>query len=431
MNLPLNQIVQGHVLDILKDWSAESIDCIMFSPPYYGLRDYGKTTETIWDGRPDCDHQWTVEGFNQHAGRGDCQKGGKYSEQTAIPDKKLDRATCILCGAWKGQLGLEPTPQMYVEHLTQSCREMKRVLKGSGSLWINMGDTYFGGGGRNYGHSIDSRKEKKIHTTGFTIKMKIKGFEPKCLMGIPWKLAFSLIDDGWLLRNDNCWYKPNHMPQSAKDRLSNAWEHVFFFVKNRKYHFDLDAIRIPHKYLQDVQRRIQQDKKDGINPFAKRSTNKQWRRDQTKYDSKYEETDYGQPQQGFIRDQSIAKKRSYARIEAKKLFPDDTKSQQEYINFVHNHGGHFKGKNPSDHWQITTKPFRGAHFAVFPPDLCDIPIKATCPKNGVFLDPFCGSGTACLVARNNGCNFIGIDMNPDYVAIARKRLGLTTDLVVK
>jgi DNA modification methylase len=396
----------------------ESINMVMTSPPYWGLRDYD------------------VE----------------------------------------GQIGLEPDFRDYIKKLLEVFHELKRVLKNDGSFYLNMGDTYSasGGAGGQYDkwHSlnrVDGLKKFEGH--------RDKKISAKCLLGIPWRIALSLIDDKWILRNDIIWHKPNAMPSSVKDRLTNTHEHVFHFVKNKKYYYKLDAIRAPHKcaekdkrsLLRRVEHKSGKNKLDnaqigfngvgyhplGKNPgdvfLTKRACNliDFFKRkgsggnpghgiegstlgsghtlgknpgDVLEYDSKYAENSYGQSLQGFIRNQSIAKARQQSRIDAKLLFPNDKEKQQEYINFIHDHSGHPLGKNPGDFWNICTRPFKGAHFAVYPETLCIRPILSSSRTGDVVLDPFIGSGTTAVVAKRLGRRFSGCDIKPEYVKMAEERL---------
>jgi DNA modification methylase len=208
-------------------------------------------------------------------------------------------------------------------------------------------------------------------------------YHKKQLLGIPWRVALALQDRGWILRNDIIWVKPNHMPSSIKNRLANAYEHLFFFVKSRKYYYDLDAIREPHKSL-DVQRKIRQDEA-GVNPFANEKKQKRVK-------TSNEEL--------FRTGKSIR-------------LPPEPSEDKSF---------HPLGKNPADVWNFPTRPFKEAHFAVFCPELCVRPILSSCPPNGIVLDPFVGSGTTCAVAKALGRNFIGIDIVPEYVEMAKRRV---------
>jgi site-specific DNA-methyltransferase (adenine-specific) len=267
----------------------------------------------------------------------------------------------------KGQLGLESDFREYVSKLLGVFDELKRVLKRTGSFYLNLGDTYSRGG----------------------------AIQAKCMIGIPWRVALALIDRGWILRNAICWYRANSMPASVKDRLSNTYEHIFHFVKSKKYYYNLDAIRVPHKFA--------------AKPFNIRVRDAQKGRLQSKWG---------------ILSMAIA------------------------------HGGHTGktvrhdhplGKNPGDLWTINSKQHPFAHFAVYPEEICVGPILSSCPEQvcvkcgtprfsndccecndgfhpGIVLDMFAGSGTTPVVARKLGRDYVGIELNPEYVKIAKQRL---------
>jgi len=189
--LPLNQVLCGDNREILPTLPCDSVDLAVTSPPYWGLRDYGH----------------------------------------------------------EDQLGLESHPQLYVDHLVEICREVKRVIKPTGSFWLNLGDSYYGSRGNN--SDYPQTKNQRI-SSGMPSKSLATGFnsnwlQPKQLLGIPWRVATALQEDGWILRNCVIWFKPNHMPESVRDRLTKSYEFFFFFVKSKKYYFDLDAIRIPQQ----------------------------------------------------------------------------------------------------------------------------------------------------------------------------------------
>jgi len=668
----LNQIILGHCLVVMREWPEESIDFMMFSPPYWGLRNYGESTEIDW-------------------------------------------------GDWKGQLGLEPTWQMYVAHMVTVCRELKRVLKKIGSMYIVLGDTYAGSG---QGHKISEQREtykKYSKNLNFPFErptVKIADYQPKCLMGIPWRVAFALIDDGWVLRERIVWHKGNPMPGSQKDRLTQTCETIFHFVKNSgkallwrneltgewislrprqvyfhvethelkdkcpskeeryavdefgnrhlvwkplwrgfDYYYELDAIREPHETSS-----LKRAGKTGIVPFnlrvrdAKRGkkgvfveagkvkqlkasqeevetynypekayppheprhfqllqmgiphgghTGKTVRHDHPlgknpgdvfRSNSKFLKSDVKTASPGgrgiraikegklttFVRKRILdvgaylkqkLKESGYKTeelaeiIEIKKTtidhyFRTDFTGQAlpdrhtwkllkpllnlgEYEDFIDeeirgalpqphplgknpgdvvstkhdlavNRVGNFSytdplhvkayekgknpgdtfqtkkepyignnphrmrlqneqhlaldpskpmdlshpkgknpgdvlkldfvacpsgpqrweregtnrvqarfhrdGKNPGDFWTVCTKPFKGAHFAVYPEAICVNPILSSCPLGGTVLDPMCGSGTTLVVAKKLGRNYIGIEINPAYVEMARKRL---------
>jgi site-specific DNA-methyltransferase (cytosine-N4-specific) len=220
--------------------------------------------------------------------------------------------------------------------------------------------------------------ETYIGTDGYSFKCFWK--KPKQLALIPSRVALALQEDGWILRNDICWHKPNGLPSSVKDRLTNRWEHVFHFVKQRKYYYNLDAIREPQKEssIRRVKNRIKLQARTG-RPMTEKS--------------KHFDGEAGKlGSSGFLTGRSL-----------KYLF-------------------NLKGANPGDFWEISIKPFSVAHSAVYPEELCIRPIKSSCPPGGIVFDPFAGSGTTLVVARKLGRHFIGCDLNHDYVRIARRRL---------
>jgi len=518
----------------MKGFPAESIDMVMFSPPYYGLRNYGEATETVWGGDENCSHDWIEERMTLvHENRNfsiGTQEDVHGNKPTTYIKKYDDREAgfCVKCGAWKGQLGLEPSWRMYVEHMLMVCREIKRVLKATGSMYIVLGDTYAGSHcGRGDKTLFQNYRRVKVAGNLYdkpSPQAKATEYKPKCLMGIPWHIAFALIDDGWILRNDIIWRKPNAMPSSVKDRLTQTYEHIFFFVKSRKYYYDLDAIREPHKTafapfnlrVRDVKRG-----KGGRSAFGELKA------------SKDEVENYVYPESGRIRGliqrlyetakqirgqtcyqgknkdlhgwkEACSNAKAYrdalkileqreTLTNAEKKFlqdyvqnhlghpkgrnPGDVISERVRANLTHfvprGSGGHYaygglyskegkhahplgknpgdvvltkhdvavnrvgafsytdslhtkayspKGKNPGDYWSVCTKPFRGAHFAVYPEEICVKPILSSCPEDGIVLDPMCGSGTTLAVAKKLSRRYIGIDINPKYAEIAVKRL---------
>jgi len=367
----IGKIICGDWIEVMSTFPSESIDFVMFSPPYWGLRDYG-----------------------------------------------VDK-----------QIGLEPTYQEYIEKLVLGCREIKRILKKTGSMYIVIGDVYSGGKGNQGG--------KNPHPKGYKGLDKLPpcpptGLPPKCLIGIPWRLALALIDDGWILRNDIIWYKPNHMPSSVKDRLTNTYEHVFHFVKSKKYYYNLDMIRVPHS-SSAIERAIRELKKR----LRTKIKNNKWIRAR---ESKLVKD----PLQGLHG-------KSYAEIDFGDLLEKLTKhdiavkriGKFSYTDPLHVKAYHPKGKNPGDFWSIKTRPFPEAHFAVYPVDLCVYPILSSCPPDGVVLDPMCGAGTTMLTCElinhkkwdefkiyineeakktNWNLKWIGIDVNPEYCKLSEKRL---------
>ncbi|NVM22022.1 MAG: site-specific DNA-methyltransferase [Desulfobacterales bacterium] len=255
--LPINQVICGDCREVMRGWPAEIINFVMFSPPYWGLRNYGENTNAVWGGDPNCEHEWEeYKATTTHENRQNLDGGTLDAKQTQQFRKELhgwqksQAGFCSKCSAWFGQLGLEPTYQMYVEHLVGVGREIKRVLRKDGSWYLNLGDTY-------NSHSAKSKKVggfqgRQMDRNEAYRNVVVIGKPPidlpdKCKLLIPHRVALALIDDGWIVRNDCVWFKPNSMPSSAKDRMTNKFEFVFHLVKSKKYYYDLDAIREPHK----------------------------------------------------------------------------------------------------------------------------------------------------------------------------------------
>lgn len=268
------------------------------------------------------------------------------------------------------QLGLEPTPELYVEHLVMVFQEVKRVLRDDGTIWVNLGDSYWGSGNAS-GHTNETKNlgyttSQVGATKGHTCK-KHPNLKPKDLVGIPWMVAFALRDDGWYLRSDIIWQKPNPMPESVRDRPTKSHEYIFLLSKSKKYYYDANAIR-------------------------ESNTNS-------------ERTNYvcGSRTHGINEDRNDN---------------DLSKRSEEFTN---------DGRNKRSVWTITTKPYPEAHFATFPPDLIQPCILAGCSKGGVVLDPFGGSGTVAFVCDQNDRDWILIDVKKEYCELMLKRIGKVSE----
>ena len=305
-------ILIGDVREQLKQLPDQSVNCVVTSPPYWGLRDYGND----------------------------------------------------------GQIGLEQTPDAFIDELVAVFREVKRVLRNDGTLWVNMGDSYsshkdcksvsqtLSRGGSSESASV-IEKGKSVSRNSKVLKSV--GLKNKDLVGIPWMLAFALRADGWYLRQDIIWNKPNPMPESVGDRCTKAHEYIFLLSKEPKYYFDNEAIKEPSAQLGKTKIRF------GGNKYG----------------------DSDDPKHA-------------------------TKSGNEYTD---------SGKrNKRSVWTVTKRPFKGAHFATFPPALIEPCILAGCPEGGTVLDPFFGAGTTGLVAQRHNRKWIGCELNPEYAAIAQARI---------
>lgn len=484
---PRNKILTVDVRDGLRGLPDASIDCVMTSPPYWALRDFS-ILPTIWDDNPECSHDWddwilepVIDRRTPEEKRaGGAQTGNSVNTASFVATNK--GRFCRHCKAWQGSLGLEPTIDLFLEHLLSVFNEVWRVLKLEGTCWVNLGDTH---GGR-WGNSAVPGKRSALGT-GRT----------KSLSLIPERFAIGMVERGWLLRNHIVWYKPNHMPESVRDRFTHSWDHVFFFTKQRRYYFDLDAVRIPHRSLSPRQRSEGKWSRDGLRGREPRA-NPQPLATQAFHDLGRNPGDYW----------SIP-------VETRRLGAILGDSEAVKVpggdGWVgHPAGGGARivreqdprwlpenGKNPGDVWSIATRCFRGAHFAVFPEPLVEIPVKAGCPKEvcakcgkarrevhsrppnpnafnltlrdlqfgrvkasgrtasaeevrkydeerytsrarqvvvapgcgceadflpGIVLDPFMGSGTTAVVAQRLQRDYVGFELNQDYVEMARKRI---------
>lgn len=318
-------ILQGDALKILQGLDAESVNCCVTSPPYFRLRDYGV----------------------------------------------------------KGQIGLEETPDDYISRLVEVFREVKRVLRNDGTVWVNIGDSYSGSG--KGGQSEGKRSEN--WQPEYSNKGKCYGLKPKDLIGIPWMLAFALRSDGWYLRQDIIWQKPNPMPESVTDRCTKSHEYIFLLSKSRTYYFDAEAIAEPvtqstiDRLSQDIENQQGSERVPG-------KTNGAMKAAAPRYGGKK----YTENPDVFNR----------------------TKSGNAY-EFREN-------RNKRDVWSVSTQPFKEAHFATFPKELIRPCILAGSPVNGTVIDPFFGSGTTGEVSLEENRNFIGIELNPAYIEIAKKRI---------
>ena len=275
-----------------------------------------------------------------------------------------------------GQIGLEPTPQDFVDALVAVFREVKRVLRDDGTVWLNLGDSYAGSGKEASADGIVrlSEKSKKQITSagtheGVFKKTETPGLKPKNLIGIPWRVAFALQADGWYLRQDIIWAKPNPMPESVTDRCTKSHEYIFLLSKGPKYYFDNEAI-----------------KEDSVGGNKGKTAS-------------------------FKRENS---KRGIADVCPASPMPTHRPDRDDT---------HYDGpkRNKRDVWTVATKPCKEAHFATFPPDLIRPCILAGCPEGGIVLDPFSGSGTVAMVSAEERRQYIGYELNPAYIDITNEK----------
>lgn len=274
----------------------------------------------------------------------------------------------VICGlrdyGIDGQLGLEKTPEEYVEKLVMIFREVRRVLRKDGTLWLNLGDSYNSAAGNK--ESLKKCPDFSI-SSGLPVKRGklLKSLKSKNLIGIPWRVAFALQADSWYLRQDIIWHKPNPRPESATDRCTKSHEYIFLLSKSARYFYDAEAVK-------------------------EESTDKEYR---TK--------GHIRPNKGHAYKHDPNKCRVYENL-------DNMKASTT--------------RNKRDVWTMTTKPYSEAHFATFPPELPEICIKAGCPEGGIVLDPFHGAGTTGMIALRLYRDCIGIEIKPEYVELSRKRI---------
>jgi DNA modification methylase len=311
----------GDAREVLTEMTTGSVHCIVTSPPYYGLRDYGAPN----------------------------------------------------------QVGQEPTPLDYIEALRATFTEARRVLADDGTCWLNLGDCYTANSdgwarGSNY-----NQRQPAVRPKSRLL------LPPKNLLGMPWRVAFALQADGWILRNAVIWHKPNAMPQSATDRLTTRYELIFLLVKQRHYWFDLDPIREPYTGDRSLTRRAH---RGGNKPNTIQTS---W------------------PPSGKYASGAGA-------LGGRKLGSAMLPTGRRHT------AAHECGRNPGDVWSISTRPLREAHFAAFPIDIPLRCIAASRRPDGTVLDPFAGAGTTGIAARKLGRKFIGVDIVPEFCELTKKRL---------
>lgn len=362
----MNEVLIGNALNVLKTLPKESIHCAVTSPPYWGLRNY-EIPDSIWPGiagwggrigiqDPACQHEWGEEIPRTHEGGGNEGVPEEWQRPSrAAHTGGTSGQFCVKCGVWKGQLGLEPTPELYIFHLFEIFKELKRVLRNDGTFWLNISDSYMGsnqGSGQHGPITTGIQDVKKGYFAAgehrrTPLSYKHPTLKPKDLVGIPWRLAFSLQEDGWWLRSDNIWSKPNCMPESCTDRPTRNHEYVFLFTKSKNYFYDSEAV-----------------KEDSVDPES------------------YTGMKPRNPTQMMNFDSEHCK------------IAGSVKSGQRQKG-----GKKYPKKNMRTVWTITTHSYREAHFATFPEALAERCIKAGCPE---FVCKKCGKGREKIYENISG-----------------------------
>ena len=354
-----NKVFLGDSREVLKEFPDKCVDTCITSPPYWGLRDYG--TSTWVGGDENCTHRRDTKKSDK------CITGHKnFDEMLGVGDA-IYKSECKRCGAKRvdNQIGLEDEVSDYIEQIVDVFSEVHRILKDDGTLWLNLCDSYAGSTGKSGGVSEIQSVKRQLDTgsIGSLRPAKVAGLKRKDLIGVPWRAAFALQKYGWYLRQDIIWHKPNPMPEPAIDRCVKSHEYIFLLSKNPQYYFDADSIKEP-----------------SITP----NTGTSWK--QRKLD--------GEPMRHWLQGAAAVGAGNFKTYEK---------------------------RNKRSVWTVPTKPYAGAHFATFPPELITDCIIAGSREGGIVLDPFMGSGTIAELSKKLGRLYTGVELNEEYHALINER----------
>jgi DNA modification methylase len=429
-------IEPGDVMAGLRALPANSVNCVCTSPPYFGLRAYG-TSPQVWGGDADCPHDFRSRRYYRASGGGARSSSEAFSEPGPANSARIkaarwqDDTTCALCGAWRGEYGSEPTPALFVEHTVAIFREVRRVLHPAGVLWLNMGDSYSGAGYSRQDNTGGAKREqggKQKHTS-------VDNLPAKNLLGMPWRVAFGLQDDGWILRSDIIWHKPSPMPESVCDRPTKAHEYIFLFAKSARYFFDADSVRegfadVPHtgSRVREQMRAITAEQTgrrdgftrppDGVRNPAGRNLRSVW----TIPSQGFAEAHFATfpteiPRRCILAGSSehgVCSKcgAPWGRVVERAAIGERHISPKD--NNPDRHDGPLVSSSRLHNQYFT---YQTEHLGWQPSCTCAAP---TVPA--VVLDPFAGSGTTLMVALRLGRRALGLELNESYVQLARKRI---------
>lgn len=428
----------GDCLDVLRTLPAESVDCCVTSPPYWGLRDYGTAT---WEGGdPECDHVEIA------AGRGERNTLGPNGHLPLTNSAFVGRirqyaVTCGKCGARRidAQIGLEPTPDAWCARLVEVFREVRRVLKDSGTLWLNVGDSWAsgkgtcynpGGGARSLGQE---RKAAGVHPLdrGNKSTLAASGLKPKDLIGLPWLLAFALRADGWWLRSDIIWVKNSCMPESVRDRPTSSHEHVFLLTKQARYFYDAEAVREPHKLDGRRQTTVSVGENSHKN-YAGSNGHERWPNGGRNLRNVWTINSQPLREAHFAAyPEALVRRCILAGTSAKGVCQDCGKPWERVVERGFTaHDGDTESAYPTGTTANRLATLRQAareNGGEYVNNTRTLGWRPTCAcgadvEPATVLDPFTGSGTTGLVAVKLGRRFVGIDLNPAYVAMAERRI---------
>ena len=372
-------IVQGDVRASLHTLPPDSIDCVVTSPPYWGLRDYGLPA-VVWEAHGECDHAWASEG------------------------------NCMRCGAWRGQLGLEPSPELYVQHMVEVFRDVRRVLKPQGTAWVNLGDCY--NACTNAPRAPSENRVGYWQAAGSMGDRRVKaaGLKAKDLVGIPWRVALALQADGWYLRSDVIWAKPNPVPEGVRDRPVRAHEYLFLFSKEPRYFYDAEALR----ENADSAHSDKDARAPDTTPGACRARHSVWNIPTQRYNRAHFAT--------FP--ERLVEPCILAGTSALGCCPACGAAWKRSVHVSYTNPGNRRSNGPRSLERKKESPGFSRRLIRFAQgdtwqSSCE------CERTRVpatVLDPFAGSGTTLAVARRLGRRAIGIELNPDYVKLARERV---------
>lgn len=435
------KIHQGHVIDVLRSMPAKSIHCVVTSPPYWSMRDYSESTVTIWDGDDDCEHEWGEKLTKQKGGTGQQLglRGNINIEGTWDKAQKQDNgAFCVRCGAWKGMLGLEPDYRDFIRHLVMISREVRRVLRDDGTYFVVIGDTYAGSGGAGGDWNKGQRAgEPKWSQT------KPDDIKNKCKMMIPHRLAIALIDDGWVVRNDINWIKQiiyeddtskgSCMPGPWDDRFVCNSEVILYLSKDGFNYFDLNAVRAPHKSSS-----IDRVKQNNWNPKfnGNRVRNNPRGIKETLNPNQFLHTNGKNPgdcwlvtpvgtsfahfatfPEGLLRRPILAGCPEMVCAECGTPYERD-------MNYT---PGEIRRSDRSERMGLGGRTVASGTWIKLPErEMVGWLKQCECDTDkwhgGIVLDPFMGSGTTAIAAKEHGRRSIGIELNMDYIEIAEERI---------
>jgi DNA modification methylase len=412
-------------LAVLATLPADSVRCVVTSPPYWGLRDYG--TATWSGGDPACLHRKSElrRGVNLAASTASTRGGAKKIAEVGW----LQHGHRCPCGAVRldEQLGLEGTPEAYLARLVAIFAEVRRVLQKDGTLWLNLGDSYAGsraGSGDVNGDNPGNPHSRDVHESNRRDRspvprsdLRIDGLKPKDLLMMPARVAIALQASGWWLRSEIIWHKPNPMPESVTDRPTKAHEQIYLLAKAERYHYDADAIAEPvsenthARMSQDVMSQEGSRRANG-GSRAERPMKTVQKRPSGWQDAASREKGQGDLDGRFLRAPGVSPKSLLGKQGREKNNANFAACSMPVSQ-----------RNSRSVWTMPTQGYKGAHFATFPEELAARCIKAGTAPGDLVLDPFSGSGTTAAIAVGLGRRAIGIDLNPAYQELARHRIG--------